>query len=374
MGLFKKARTGTGWFIQVIGGLIWIGCGIWVLIWTLNVLFDTIGVWTIFVGLLFAPFTYLASILIVWFTSDNFPFLILIPYFASFIGIGIIALGGAIKGEERSETMIDHIVKQKLTIKPTEALYGTKKLIARKGKRLEVIIPPGVKTGTLVKLSGALQITDGYYGDLFIQINVKNTRRIVYAVSAIAVLFIIISSIVITRNITTSTDNSYTVSYNGYMTIFNNKQPDDFQNNGKPVQLINNENAVDPTWKELKAFLFLDKTDQKPYIDYSYECASFAEELHNNAEARGIRAAFVGIFFSSEFEGHALNAFQTTDKGLVYIDCQGYDFVAYIAEDKEYGIILLEMAESFSYNYFIDYNDEFKATPLGIVDLVYIYW
>src|SRR4030042_1261722 len=99
MGLINKARTGTGWFMQIIGGLIWIGCGGWVLIWTLH--------------LLFAPVTYLASILIVWFTSDSFPFLILIPYFASFIGITIIALGGKIKGDEYSETVVDATVKKK---------------------------------------------------------------------------------------------------------------------------------------------------------------------------------------------------------------------------------------------------------------------
>ncbi|MGA3094311.1 MAG: hypothetical protein ABSD79_02875, partial [Dehalococcoidales bacterium] len=161
----------------------------------------------------------------------------------------------------------------------------------------------------------------------------------------------------------------------GYVTIFNNKQPDDFPNNGKPVQLINNDNAVDPTWKELKSFLYLDKTDEEPYIEGSFECASFAEELHNNAEARGIRAAFVSIFFSNDFEGHAINAFQTTDKGLIYIDCQAHDFVAYIEEQKEYGLIPIEMAESFNYDYFVSYhNDEFKFELDGIVDLVFIYW
>ena len=67
--LLNKARTGTGCFIQIIGGILWIGGGLTVLIWTLYVLFSTIGVWTIFVGLIFAPITYIASILIVWFTT-----------------------------------------------------------------------------------------------------------------------------------------------------------------------------------------------------------------------------------------------------------------------------------------------------------------
>jgi hypothetical protein len=282
-------------------------------------------------------------------------------------------LGGS-KGNEEVKQMAGIVTIQKLTIKPTEALLGTKKLIHRKGKRLEVTIPPGVINGTLVKLNGALQITDGYYGDLFIHISIKRTHYTVYVISAITVLFIIISSIVLIKNVFSNPANEYSTVYNGYLTILNNKQPNDFQNNGKPVHLINNENAVDPTWKELKAFLYLDKTDQKPYVENSYECANFAEDIHNNAEARGIRAAFVSIFFIKELEGHALNAFQTTDMGLVYIDCQEYDFVAFIAEQKEYGIILLEMAESIDYDYFISYNGDFKVEPFGIVDLVFVYW
>src|SRR4030042_336368 len=213
--------------------------------------------------------------------------------------------------------MVDVMAIQKLTINPNEALNGTKKIIVRKSKRLEVTIPAGVKTGTLVKLSDALQITDGYSGDLFIQINIKNSRSIVYAISAIAILFIVISSIVIARTITTSTD----IVYPPGITVLNNEQPDDFSSYGKPVNIVNNDNAVDPTWEELKDFILLDKTDQQPYIEFSYECASYAEEVHNHAEARGIRAAFVAVFFLNEFDGHALNAFYTKDKGLVFIDC-----------------------------------------------------
>jgi hypothetical protein len=52
-------------------------------------------------------------------------------------------------------------------------------------------------------------------------------------------------------------------------------------------------------------------------------CADFAETLHNNAEKAGWRAAYVGIDLAGSERGHALNAFQTTDQGLVYIDCTG---------------------------------------------------
>ena len=117
------------------------------------------------------------------------------------------------------------------------------------------------------------------------------------------------------------------------------------------------------------------------YIDYLYECASFAEEVHNNAEARGIRSAFVALFFSEENTGHAINAFHTTDKGLVYIDCSmGTDTVAYIEEDKEYGIVPLQMASSFDYSFYTSYkrmNVLITRQLYGtsqIVDLMFIYW
>jgi len=45
--------------------------------------------------------------------------------------------------------------------------------------------------------------------------------------------------------------------------------------------------------------------------------------LHNNAEEAEIRAAFVAADLVDEQDGHALNAFNTTDRGLVYIDDTG---------------------------------------------------
>jgi len=100
MGLIKKARTGVGRAIQIIGMILWLGTGLVVFIWTLYVLFSVFGIWTIFVGLIFAPITYIASIFIVWFSTGIFPLIMLIPYVASWLGIGIIAIGGAISGED----------------------------------------------------------------------------------------------------------------------------------------------------------------------------------------------------------------------------------------------------------------------------------
>jgi hypothetical protein len=94
---------------------------------------------------------------------------------------------------------------------------------------------------------------------------------------------------------------------------------------GQPITLVSNPAAVDPTFARLENFLLADKTDQNTYIPGTYVCANFARDVYNNAEKAGIRAAFVGIEFQGISEGHALNAFMTTDKGLVFIDCTGLE-------------------------------------------------
>jgi len=62
-----------------------------------------------------------------------------------------------------------------LTISQAEAIGGTRKVLSRKGKRLEVRIPAGARTGSMVKLHNARQITDGEPGDILIRIKVKQT-------------------------------------------------------------------------------------------------------------------------------------------------------------------------------------------------------
>jgi len=134
---------------------------------------------------------------------------------------------------------------------------------------------------------------------------------------------------------------------------------------GEFIVLINNKDAKDPTYSELLDFLRSDKTDEFPYqytlsvmgfyygeaednidldslkriIDGTAKpsspkiCADFAERLHNEAEMAGIRCAYVSldmIGYTDPYNlgiesdaGHACNAFETTDRGLVYIDCTG---------------------------------------------------
>ncbi|MGA3094310.1 MAG: hypothetical protein ABSD79_02870 [Dehalococcoidales bacterium] len=103
------------------------------------------------------------------------------------------------------------------------------------------------------------------------------------------------------------------------------------------VELIDNLEAQNPTWSQLMSFIADDKTEQNEYIKNVYDCSQFSRDVHNNAEAAGIRAAEVQVSFKNMEAGHALNAFITTDYGLVYIDCTTPpDTVVRVKLDKTY--------------------------------------
>ena len=64
-------------------------------------------------------------------------------------------------------------VRYELAISRVEASQGVKKILKRRGKRLEVKIPAGVRTGNVVRLRNARQISDGLPGDILIKVIVK---------------------------------------------------------------------------------------------------------------------------------------------------------------------------------------------------------
>ena len=84
----------------------------------------------------------------------------------------------------------------------------------------------------------------------------------------------------------------------------------------------------DPTYKQAVAFLRRDKTNENKYDEDSYVCSHFARDVDNNAEAEGLRCAFVELRYSEG--GHSIIAFDTSDKGLVYFEPQFDDEVEVI--------------------------------------------
>jgi hypothetical protein len=138
---------------------------------------------------------------------------------------------------------------------------------------------------------------------------------------------------------------------------------------GEPIRLYENSQAADPSWQQLQSFLIADNTDKLIYVADSFVCSDFAATLHNRAEEAGIKAAYVSVDFV-DGPAHALNAFNTIDKGLIYVDCTGsgflgtnirnnsfiidggYDKVAYIEVNYEYGLIPLDKVTSFDYAFY----------------------
>ena len=63
--------------------------------------------------------------------------------------------------------------RYEIVLSKEQAAKGLEKELTRKGKKIKVKIPAGVKTGSKVRLRNALQVTDGQPGDILIQIKVK---------------------------------------------------------------------------------------------------------------------------------------------------------------------------------------------------------
>jgi hypothetical protein len=166
-----------------------------------------------------------------------------------------------------------------------------------------------------------------------------------------------------------------------YVQQYTNQQPLYAKASGQGIHLSNNASAADVSFARLKSFILQDDTDEETYLKGIRVCGDFAETLHNNAERAGIRAAFVAVDFAGEEVGHAIDAFCTTDRGLVYIDCTGtgfesatylqylseeasypceYDKVAYVEAGKEFVVISIDKAESLQYGFYSEYMQNWQ--------------
>jgi hypothetical protein len=124
--------------------------------------------------------------------------------------------------------------------------------------------------------------------------------------------------------------------------------------NGAPVTMLHNPAAANPSFDRLMTFLKSDTTCEHRYIDGEFTCVEFALMLHDNAERAGLRAAYVLVAFDKGI-GHALAAFETTDRGRVFVDPTGdkdrdharhFVALAYLEKGKPYGILPLEIGQN----------------------------
>lgn len=149
------------------------------------------------------------------------------------------------------------------------------------------------------------------------------------------------------------------------MTVYEEKQPP-----GGWYHLVSNPVAINPTWQQLKSFLLADPTDDRLYIEDAYMCGEFARDVHNNAEAVGIRAAWVFVDWGASLTApHALNVFVTSDLGPIYIDCTGMSYPTSFELDKTAHVRIGELLTFTSIG--PPYGD---WIPLPIVSEIQVYW
>lgn len=139
---------------------------------------------------------------------------------------------------------------------------------------------------------------------------------------------------------------------------------------GHTIKLMQNSTAKDPTFQEMLNFLRADQTDKNDYLLDKFVCADFAEQVQNNAEMAGYNCAYVTVMFTDGV-GHACNAFNTTDRGLVFIDCTNSlegrgpynsDCIVNITEGSVY-------KPRYLFN-----NNDWYTLPMGTVESYRVYW
>ena len=92
----------------------------------------------------------------------------------------------------------------------------------------------------------------------------------------------------------------------------------------------------DPTYNEVANFIASDTTDEIPYDGETFDCEQFSQLVNNNSENQGIRCAYVILYFNDTNTGHAIVGFNTTDRGMVYIEPQSDEWVENLEVGNDY--------------------------------------
>ena len=101
----RKARTRAGCVVQIIAGILWLGCGLATNILIFGMIADAAGTWVAIIGFIFFPVLFGFAPLIHWLITGTFPLLYLILWLVGWGAALIYYLGSRIKGEEGEEDM-----------------------------------------------------------------------------------------------------------------------------------------------------------------------------------------------------------------------------------------------------------------------------
>jgi hypothetical protein len=92
--------------------------------------------------------------------------------------------------------------------------------------------------------------------------------------------------------------------------------------NGTAIEIIENRQATDPSYPLLVSFLS-DYGAPRGEYEPGHVCSSYTVELHDTAERMGLKAHVVLVYFTGVVDPHSVVAFDTAEKGRVYIDWTG---------------------------------------------------
>jgi hypothetical protein len=106
------------------------------------------------------------------------------------------------------------------------------------------------------------------------------------------------------------------------------------------------ESVRDPTFREASEFIVSDQTNLNHYAKGSYTCDNFAMDFKNNAFNAGYRCGYVLAYFHGVV--HALDCFNTTDRGLIFVEPQTDNVITLTAGDPYWDRAIYEPP---------DYND-----------------
>ena len=176
---------------------------------------------------------------------------------------------------------------------------------------------------------------------------------------------------------------------------------------GRPIVLINNSDAVDPAYSDLLNFLLKDDTDSfpnqpevanqprptysgsiqnsvdikeiqkdienlSPYPAVPRLAADFAERLHNNSEMAGIRCGLVLVQLQGFLGEYPIDVYNTSDKGLVYIDDIGSLANSGITNSDK--LVDVQAGQPYIPQSLFPGDNLYSWTTQGVVDSINIIW
>jgi hypothetical protein len=100
-------------------------------------------------------------------------------------------------------------------------------------------------------------------------------------------------------------------------------------------------NVRDPTYQEALQFISSDQTNTNQYNE-TYTCINFANDFVKDALNQGYRCGYVIVEFPQE--NHAMVCFNTSDKGLIFIEPQNDELVTLTTGQPYLGMTILRFS------------------------------